>query len=299
MLPLTLLTPVYNRATFMTQLYDTMKQQTNQNFQWLVVDDGSTDNIKAAMEAIINQNDSDIKITFVQKPNGGKHSALNYAHGYIEGQYVLVVDSDDFLYSNSVEKILTVLCDYKEDKSIGWIAFLRGTENGDYLDNPYPETFKETTYVDYLDMGRVGECCDVYQTEVFKKYPYPEIPNEHFVSESYLNIRAALYGHYKMLMVNEVVQIGNYQDEGLTSQGRSLQLKNPLGNAELWRPVVLKSFSLKMRLKGNLLYAVYSLFGERTLGEIIKSSLNKPLTILSVPPIYMVYLFWKIQYREL
>src|SRR5699024_4723123 len=173
------------------------------NFQWLIVDDGSSDNIKATMEAIIDQNDSDIKITFVQKTNGGKHSALNYVHEYIEGEYVLVVDSDDLLYSNSVEKILTVLCDYKEDTSIGWIAFLRGTENGEYLDNPYPESFKETTYIDYLDMGRVGECCDVYQTEVFKKYPYPEIPNERFVSESYLNIRAALYGHYKMLMVNE------------------------------------------------------------------------------------------------
>lgn len=299
MLPLTLLTPVYNRATFMPRLYDSMKKQTIHNFQWLVVDDGSSDDIKSTMDTIMDQNESNIDIAFVQKQNGGKHSALNFAHDYIKGQFVLVVDSDDLLYRDSVEKILAVLCDYREDKSIGWLAFLRGTPNGEYLDTPYPETLKETTYIDYLDIGRVGECCDVYRTSLFKQYPYPEIPNERFVSESYLNIRAALYGHYKMLMVNEVVQIGNYQDEGLTSQGRSLQLKNPLGNAELWRPVVQKPFSLKMRLKGNLLYSVYSLFGGRTIRQIINSSLNKLLTVLSIPPVIMIYLFWKIQYREL
>ena len=78
---LTILTPTYNRGGELSQLYDSLKNQTCKDFEWVIVDDGSKDNTHEVVKAWLS--DSDFPIRYFFKENGGKHTALNYADNRI------------------------------------------------------------------------------------------------------------------------------------------------------------------------------------------------------------------------
>ena len=86
----TILTPTYNRAKTLPKLIESLCGQTSTNFQWLVIDDGSTDDTEAYIEALKQQN-LPFEWEYHKKKNGGKHTALNAAHPYIKGDVVLIL----------------------------------------------------------------------------------------------------------------------------------------------------------------------------------------------------------------
>ena len=92
---LTILTPTYNRAGMLPQLYNSLKKQACKDFEWVIVDDGSTDNTQEVVKAWLLG--SDFPIRYFYKENGGKHTALNYAVQKIESELTFIVDSDDTL----------------------------------------------------------------------------------------------------------------------------------------------------------------------------------------------------------
>ena len=79
---LTILTPTYNRAGMLPQLYDSLKKQACKDFEWVIVNDGSKDNTQEVVKAWLS--DSDFSIRYFFKENGGKHTALNYTVKEIE-----------------------------------------------------------------------------------------------------------------------------------------------------------------------------------------------------------------------
>lgn len=295
----TLLTPTFNRASYLPRLYESLCNQTNYSFQWLIIDDGSSDGTEHIVAQLEENHVLPFEITYRKKKNGGKHTALNAAHAFIHSEYIMVLDSDDHLPSNGVDLILEAQKMYNQDSTkTGWFAFLKGDSPETTKDPFYNKDGERTNYVSYMNEGRKGEAGDVYLTEVFTSYPYPEVPGEKFVSESYLNIQAAVYGNYDMVTINKVIQVTEYLDEGLTSLGRKLQLLSPAGNSELWRHVAQSPFSLKLRFKGTWLYISYSFFAGKKARTIVKDSLAKPLTFFNLPFGYILYRIWKKQYFE-
>lgn len=294
---LTILTPTYNRAHMLNTVYDSLLKQTDHNFQWLLIDDGSSDDTAMVMQQIINQHQAEFSIDYYKKKNGGKHTAMNYGHPYIQFDWVTILDSDDRLVENMVETINNITGKQQNDQKLGWFAYLRGYNKTKPMGSNYQKNNERTNYVDYLNNGRKGEALDIYRTSVFKKYPYPQYKAERFVSESYLNIHAAVYGHYEMITVNEILYLADYQDDGYTKEGRRLQLSSPLGHADLWSPVCFKGFSFKQSLKGTWLYLAYSILGRKTLKEIVGNHDYKWFVALNIPFGYMIQLIWKRQYR--
>lgn len=292
----TIVTPTYNRAELLPRVYESLVTQTEQTFQWLIIDDGSTDETETVIADLQKKHTAPFKITYQKKSNGGKHSALNHSHSFIESDYVVVLDSDDYMQKNGVQHIMEAYNKVNATDRIGWIAFLRGISDDSSRDSLYKKNGEVTNYIQYMNEGRKGEACDVYLTEVFRAFPYPEIVGEKFVSESYLNIQAAVYGNYNMITLNQVIQIAEYLDEGLTSQGRRLQLKSPKGHAELWRHVAKPPFTLKLRLKGTWLYIAYSFFAKEKTSTIVNNSLGKAFTFFNIPFGYAIYHVWKKQY---
>lgn len=296
MIGITIITPTYNRAQYLEKVYKSLLNQTDQYFQWLVIDDGSTDNTVQIMEKIINTHTGKFRIDYFKKKNGGKHSALNFSHNYIKEELVTVLDSDDILIEEAVETIKNTHKKYRTEKKIGWIAYLKGYSLEEPIGENYKKNYELTTYIDYMNNGRKGEAFDVYKTEVFKKFPYPEFSDEKFVSESYLNIQASLYEKYTMMTVNKILIIADYNEDGLTKQGRKLQLLSPKGHAELWRHVSFNRFSIKQSLKGTWLYIAYSYFARYHTSMIINNSRNNFFTAINIPAGYLLYLIWKFKY---
>ena len=98
---LSIVTPVYNRAKLLERCFQSLLRQSCGDFEWIVVDDGSSDDPGAVLDRLTRQ--ASFPTQFVRKENGGKHTALNAAHPYIHGSYVLILDSDDMLTEDAVE----------------------------------------------------------------------------------------------------------------------------------------------------------------------------------------------------
>ena len=80
---ITVFTPTYNRAGLLGRCYESMKRQTNKDFIWMIIDDGSIDNTKEVVENWI-KNEKTFKIQYYYKENGGLHTAYNEAIEHIE-----------------------------------------------------------------------------------------------------------------------------------------------------------------------------------------------------------------------
>ena len=119
---LTVLTPTYDRAYTLTRVYESLVKQTKQDFQWIIIDDGSSDGTE---ELIMSFPKTGFELEYHKKSNGGKHTALNYAHQFIKGEMVVIVDSDDYLTDDAVETIQRDWLKYKNDKRIAGMSYMR------------------------------------------------------------------------------------------------------------------------------------------------------------------------------
>ncbi len=97
--------PSYNMAKLVLRAVESVLNQTYQNLEIIVVDDGSTDNTKQLLEPYFN------KIKYVYKANGGVCSARNAGLRQASGAFIALLDSDDTYMPDKVEKSLKFLQD--------------------------------------------------------------------------------------------------------------------------------------------------------------------------------------------
>ncbi len=98
-----IITPTFNRAYILENLYMSLTLQKYKDFEWIVVDDGSTDETESLVLKWKNQ--KRIKINYIKQANGGKHKAINMALKHVNSDYVFIVDSDDYLIDTAIESI--------------------------------------------------------------------------------------------------------------------------------------------------------------------------------------------------
>ena len=171
-LMVTVLTPTYNRVNTLPKLVDSLCRQTRTDFQWLVIDDGSTDDTEAYIEALKQQN-LPFEWEYHKKENGGKHTALNAAHPYIKGDVVLILDSDDYLTPDAVETVEQEWSYYLYSRpDIAILNYFRGKKDGTHLSIAHAQD----TYIDDDIHYRVnhhikGDRCEVVRTDIFKNIP--------------------------------------------------------------------------------------------------------------------------------
>jgi len=226
--PLTILTPTYNRAKYLKRLYESLNEQTVKSFQWLVIDDGSTDETEETVHSFTKHT---YLVNYKKKPNGGKHTALNYSHPYIKGEMVCIVDSDDWLLPNAVEEILKMKQKYFKTDSILMFVFLKGYSEKEAVCNTFPDGISISNRIDFIiNAHRNGDCCEVVATDELTKYPFPEYADEKFLGEGYLWNRVGF--KCKTAYINKVLYICEYLEGGLSKSGRRLRIKCPKGGME-------------------------------------------------------------------
>lgn len=308
---LTIFTPTYNRATLLFKLYQSLREQRLYNFEWLIVDDGSTDHTSLVIEEIRRENKDRFPIRYYQKGNGGKHTAINVGAREAKGDLFFIVDSDDLLTPDAVS---TITSDWQEHHSshICGLSYLKG-----YIHNPKASlghSYSEATsfignYIDVrYNQGVSGEDhAEIFHTELLRDFPFTEYPNERFMSEAIVWIR--LGKRWKMLFVNKIIYLAEYVDGGLTLQGKRLRFQCPLGGIEGSLETMSHEFHLRTRIKQALLYIVYSRFAQRSLSEIYfpTSEINqrqiqsiphfRALLSISLLPGLALYHYWRRKYH--
>lgn len=292
---ITIVTPTYNRASLLQRLFDSLCRQTCMDFEWLIVDDGSTDNTDLKVEEF--KEESPFKINYIKKNNGGKHTALNIAFEKVTTELLFIVDSDDALTADAVNTITTdwnEISNKKFEKPICGIGYLRGYSNVNVIGDSYShDRFISNFIVERYNNGVSGDKAEVWVTKYLKDFRFPEYEGEKFISESVAWIWLA--EKYDMLFVNKIIYITEYLKGGLSDEGRLLRFQCPHLMAYGSLITMSPQFSLKIRIKETLLYIVYSLFGKFSWRKIFSCHYKKLVTLCALPG-WLLYIIWKKKY---
>ena len=288
---LTIITPTYNRAHLLRRCYESLLRQVDKDFEWIIVDDGSSDDTEMVVRQFASD---DFSIRYIRKENGGKHTALNASHTHIRGRYVLILDSDDYLTDTAIAAVRREWEKYGQSEKIGIITFLRGKTTEDPLCRGTVVNQPVDLRTCKREIIHGNDCCEVIRADLFMKYPFPVFDGERFVSECALWDQVA--ETHDCVYVNEVIYICEYLEGGLTKTGKKLQISNPRGGMFTSNQRMGKEFPLLLRVKNGLLYTCYGCFAGLTLAELLRNSRARMLTILCWPFGWVIYLYWKKKY---
>ena len=250
---ITVFTPTYNRAYILKSLFESLKRQNFTDFEWLIIDDGSTDDTEEMISKWIKEQKG-FSIRYYRQENGGKCRAINKGVELARGELFLVVDSDDFLTDDALKKIDEwEQCLPKEQKYCGVSGNLGTTANAT-SNSLFDERYYDGTLLDRYHLVD-GERAFAFYTEIHRQYKYPVFENEKFMTEAVVYNRMAHDG-YKMRFFNDIICVYSYQEDGLTKAGNSLFLGNPRGYG-LWLKEKVEYLEKRKCRKFRFWYAYY------------------------------------------
>jgi glycosyltransferases involved in cell wall biogenesis len=278
---ITVLTPTFNRGGGLQSLWDSLQKQTVKDFEWLVVDDGSTDGTKNLITKL--QEKSDFPIRYIYKSNGGKHTALNVGIQTIRSELTFIVDSDDCVTDDAVESILKIHKKYRSQNNICGYAFLRAFPDGKVNGKKFDVNEKIGSYIDVRVNGNDtgADKAEVFKTQCLKEFPFPEYPNEKFLGEDLVWVRMAR--KYEMVHINKAIYVGNYLEDGLTNNRRKHNIASPVGCMHRAEEFMESDLKTRYRIKGGLQYIVYGRFAGVKICDLIRKSRHKVLATVCTP----------------
>lgn len=277
---LTVFTPTYNRAHTIRRTYESLLRQTNRDFIWLVVDDGSTDNTKELVDSWIAENKIDIK--YIHKENGGLYTGYNTAYANIDTELCVCIDSDDFMPNDAVDLILNHWKQFGSDKYAGITGLdflLDGTPIGGY----FPQDLKEGHLIDLaLKKLHLGDTKQVMRTDLMKKFiPMVGYEGEKNFNPIYLLLQAdnelpSLFLNKNLCFVE--YQVGDSMSAGIYSQ----YLNSPHSFAKMRRlEMTLRRNTLKNLIRVAIHYNSSTIIGREK--NWLGSSPRKLLTLITRP----------------
>lgn len=286
---LTIFTPAYNRAHTLGRTYESLCRQTNKDFVWLIIDDGSTDNTRELVESWM-QRDNGFEIQYIYQENQGMHGAHNTAYKNIQTELNTCIDSDDYMPDDAVEKILKFWSEFGSERYAGFMG-LDATSEGKIIGEKFPRDLRETTLRSYYEeLGGSGDKKLVYRTEVIKRYPeYPIFEGEKYVGLAYkYNL---IDEDYPLLVSNDVLVIVEYQEDGSSFGMWKQYWNNPKGFAFLRKFDMTHTRSWKRKWMDNIHYVSHAIRSKNS--HFIAESPMKAMTILAIPLGVVLYCITK------
>lgn len=243
---LTVFTPVFNRAYIITQLYDSLCRQTDKNFEWVVVDDGSDDNIDELMAGFVA--DGKIDINYIKQPNGGKHTAINRGIKEARGQFFIIVDSDDYLTDNAVEWIRHTSELIAEDNRFAGISGIRIHPDGSKIGGGENFGNIDANAIDIrLKYGVTGDLAEVFKTTVLRQYPFPVFEAEKFCPEALVWNRIA--SKYMLRYCHQGIYVCEYLADGLTAKITRMRRNSPRASMTFYSELFHKHIAVLWKFK--------------------------------------------------
>lgn len=292
-----IITATYNHSRLLPKLYNSLKEQTLKNFRWIIVDDGSQDDTKQIVNKFLIEDV--INIVYINKPNGGKSSALNMAFDYInQDDMAIIVDDDEKLDKNAIEKIERYYLKYFYT-NVGAIHFnRRNQDNQKIIANYYAETDLNMDYRKFKNQGYYADGYNAYFGYALSSIRFPIFKGEKYIGPSVLLM---LCGEkYDTIWAKEVIGTTKYMDGGITKQGRKLRVKNPLGGIYYCILLQSKESGFKVRLKYSLLGYAYKYISGKSKKELnsIGIDIDKLQKVMKMPGFFLAQK-WKFNYLRI
>jgi len=202
----TVFTPTYNRAHTLHRVHESLQRQTFRDFEWLIVDDGSTDGTRQLVEAW--QRSGELPIRYLWQENHGKHVAFNQGVRVAHGALFLSLDSDDACVPQALRRFHdhwdAIPDDLKPD--FAGVTCLCVDQHGREVGGRFPCDVMDSNGLEIRYRYKViGEQWGFYRTDVLRHYPFPETIKSHYVPEGLVWSRLARA--FKIRFVNEALRI--------------------------------------------------------------------------------------------
>jgi glycosyltransferase involved in cell wall biosynthesis len=291
----TVFTPTFNRAETLYRPYESLRAQTISNFEWLIVDDGSTDRTAGLVREW--QGTAKFPIRYFQQANRGKHVAFNRAVREANGELLVQLDSDDACVHNALERfdaIWRAIPQSRQGRFAGiWCLCLDHT--GRLTGTPFPRDGMDTTAPEVYYRYRVtGEKWFCYRTEVLRQFPFPELPGFTHIPEAIVWSR--MTRNYLIRCVNEALRI--YWTVG-PSITRSAMSQTSIEACRLQHLTVLNEYTPwfvdapLLFLKSGVHYSRFCFHShKRVRSQVgdVHSWIGKGVLLLTMPGGYLAYL---------
>lgn len=280
---ITVFTPTYNRAHLLHSCYESLLRQSNQQFKWLIIDDGSTDNTQEIIEKWSSE--QRIEIEYIYKENGGLHTGYNTAIEHMDTELSICIDSDDWLPDDAIELILSVWDKNKSDDLAGIIG-LDYTVDGEIIGDVLPDGEKIEPIKLLASKNNRGDKKYVVKTSLYKEVaPMPVFEGEKNFNPHYMIIK--LSAKYKFLSINRPLCIVDYQNDGMSANIFKQYMNSPKSFAELRRVIMsLPTVPFLYLCKTTIHYVSSNLIAGNK--DYIKKSPRKLLTVLLWPIGYIL-----------
>lgn len=275
---LTIFTPTYNRAYTLPKCYESLKKQSNMDFEWLIIDDGSNDNTQDLVQNWIAE--KKVLIRYFYQENQGMHGAHNRAYDLIETELNMCIDSDDYIPIDAVEKIITFWTKSGNEKYAG-IVGLDASPIGEIIGTKLPEDIRESTLSNLYGKHKVkGDKKLVYRSDLTKKTPrYPIFPGEKYCPLSYKYI--LIDQEYPLLLMNQILCYVEYLPDGSSMNIINQYKKNPKGFAFFRKTAMEFAPTYKERFRESIHYVSSSILMRNH--KFLFDSPNKLTTLLATP----------------
>lgn len=248
---ITIFTPTYNRGYIIKNLYESLCNQSFKDFEWLIVDDGSTDNTKEIILSFIKENK--LSIRYFKQQNGGKHRAINKGANEAKGELFFIVDSDDKLPPNSLYDVWTNYQIIQNNNHFAGVCGFDSDEKGNIIGGGMPYEYLDCTFRELRDKYHIyGDMADVYKTSIFKEFPFPEIPDENFCAESILWNRMSK--KYIVRYINKIIYNAQYLPDGLSHNNIKARMFSPISTCTLYCEQLSLKIPLKLKIKTAINY---------------------------------------------
>jgi glycosyltransferase involved in cell wall biosynthesis len=280
----TVFTPTFNRAHTLPRVYESLKAQTYRDFEWLILDDGSTD----ATEALVRQwqREADFPINYIWQENAGKHLAVNRGVQEARGKLFLILDSDDACVAKALERFefhWDSIPPHNRNEFTG-VTCLAQDPDGNLVGSRFPVDSLDSNSLEVRHKyGVRGEKWGFHRTKVLGQFPYPEVAGEDpYVPPSLVWNRIAL--RFKMRYVNDVLRI-YYPPSPDALRSRRRPVKAPEGARLYYQEFVNLEYPFPelVLLRSYANYVRYSLHGRIGLAAQL-SGIRSPLRWLAAFP---------------
>lgn len=247
---ITILTPTFNRAHLLPRLFESLTHQTDFNFEWLVMDDGSTDGTSDlfAGKTFLS---APFPIRYYQQENGGKHRALNAGVKQAKGDFIFIADSDDWLLPQSVAIVGLHTSAIADDNTFAGVAGLDVFDDERIVGTGLPQDIIDCNAMDIRYRYHVdGDLKEVFKTTILQEFPFPEIQDEKFCPEQLVWFRIAQ--KYKLRYFNTPIYVAEYQPNGITASIIRVRMLAPQATCMMYAEMLAYKIPFKEKIKAAI-----------------------------------------------
>lgn len=242
---ITVLTPTFNRAHTLPRLFESLQAQSVRSFEWLVIDDGSTDNTKQLVSRFAASHS--VPTRYIFQNNGGKHVAINTGAKNALGTWILIVDSDDALTPDAIEMASKEIEELGSSNITGICfrkAYLDQSLIGEDRSADRPQLLHPTAAGRYFR----GDLAYIFRAEKLRAHPFPVFEGEKFVPELYIWNQIGDEGPIRYIP-QKIIYLCEYLPDGYTANFKTNLKKNPRGFGLYYRAQITRERSWLAKAK--------------------------------------------------